>query len=265
LDSWATLPIPDGGQDVGLAAILISFATPMVWTALWPHEPRGSMSKRGVDPPHALARLGLCLVAVLQPMAAFPIPGTQLAIGSVALLLVTVLVAWDLLQTLPHVDRDAPRFRRWVVGLAGVLLIGTLLWRDVHHTRGRLAMTALDLPGASRLRLPVAEVDRYHWLVGSLVSRCDTFIAVPNGHNSLYLWSGLRPPTGFNATLWPFMLSDAQQQQVIDALEGHTRVCVVRDRSDGHLSAPRTPLVAYLQDRFETRLCREPFEVCERP
>jgi hypothetical protein len=264
LDSTAALPIPDGGHDVGSAALLIGFVTPWVWVALSRSGLSDEPSHSGEDSRHFVARLGLCLVAALQPLGAFPIPGTQLAVGSVPLVLVTVLLTFDLLQALPETDRSNVVFRRVAIGMLSVLLVSTLLWRDVHHTRCRRAMTALELPGAARLRLPAREAEQFRWLTRTLRSRYESFVAFPNAQNSVYFWTQMRPLSGFNATLWPIMLNDQQQLHVVDALRQTAEVGVIRNQTDQPARLPATPLVRYLETHFAPVERHNAFELWER-
>ena len=50
---------------------------------------------------------------------------------------------------------------------------------------------------------PGAEL--YSTLAQDMSRDCDTFMSI-NGVNSLYFWTGMRPPTGSNMTVWPALL-----------------------------------------------------------
>lgn len=74
--------------------------------------------------------------------------------------------------------------------------------------------------------------------------------------NWVYLVSGIDPPTGFNTTLWPYLLDDREQQAVVNRLGASDGpVCYLRSGLDSGwmmaISGPvdeDAPLWAYLMD-----------------
>ena len=85
---------------------------------------------------------------------------------------------------------------------------------------------AIGLPGSTRLRLPSGEADTLVSLVRDVRDNCNALVTVP-GLNSLYLWSGLRPPTGFNVTSWMYLLGPDIQARIVEKIRAADRVCVV--------------------------------------
>jgi hypothetical protein len=243
-------PITHGANDRGQAALLISFFTPLVWIVLLPYRegqgPHDPSLARGLLP-----RLLLCTIAVLQPLMVYPIPGTQMAVGSLPLLLAVLVGVGDCLR-IPGLLGDGERtFRRVLVAsLVGLATI-TIACRDVHLWRQRTQLVPLNLAGAKHLCLPADFVARKRWTVARLQQHADTFLCLQNGHNSLYLWSGLRPPTGWNTTLWQDLLNDQQQYGVIRALRRHRRVCVVVDRAEPPPHRRNRPLARFITRWFE--------------
>jgi hypothetical protein len=91
------------------------------------------------------------------------------------------------------------------------------------------AAVPLDLPGARRVRVDPAGATIYQQLAHDLSSRCNGLITLP-GFNSLYLFTGIEPPTRLNTTAWFTMLTQAQQDTIIRRLtETQGTVCAVRN------------------------------------
>ena len=86
----------------------------------------------------------------------------------------------------------------------------------------------LRLAGAERLRLPAADVARYHWMTGTIAARahCGALVTLP-GLYSLNAWSGVPTVNGFNATAWMTLLSDAEQESIWRAVDGANRACAI--------------------------------------
>jgi hypothetical protein len=246
--SDSTVPLVHGRVDRGATGALVGFATPLLWVLL---KPAGTQ-----DDDSALARLGLCFVACLLPLSAYPTAGTQMAVGSFALLLGCVVVVHDGIEA---AAARRPSSRLAAVPLAAVLL-ATLLVRDVHFRARWTTFTPLDLPGAGRLRMPAETAARYRWIVESLRERADTFVFAARARNSFYFWTRLPPPTALNPTLWQFLLRPAEQQRVIAALESASRPAVVQETTARELEAD-APLRVYLVRRFAPSLRNGPFEI----
>src|SRR5262249_20862430 len=139
-------------------------------------------------------RLALCAVACLQPLVAYPTPGTQMASGSLATLMVSVVALHDLAWR--SVPRIAPA--RFVLPGVLALLMATIAVRAVAFHRRAQTLTPLGLPGADLLRMPAERATRYRWLTSTLRERADTFVFAEHARDSFYFWTGLAPPTGLN-------------------------------------------------------------------
>jgi hypothetical protein len=256
-------PLYHGSQDRGQIGLLASFFTPYVWIILLPV--RSDTSERQAAAPNAcFARLSLCLIAVLQPLIAYPVPGTQMAIGSLALVVALLTAIHDAVESLRR-ERHflLPAGRGVVIGILTVLLI-TAISRDVYLWAERSRLPSLDLAGASRLRLPEETVAMERWTVEQLRERADTFLCLPSGHNSLYLWSGIEPPTGFNTTVWQDLLSDQRQREIIDAVSARQRVCVVVDHNEPASLRTHGPLLDFVRENFEPVAVRGSREIWQR-
>jgi hypothetical protein len=197
------------------------------------------------------ARVLLCTVSVLLPVVVYPIPGTQVAVGSLGLLLAVLIVVADCLRWDYVLGQQLVGFRRGVLVALLALCLLSVVCRDVWFFHQRRGMTALELAGSQRLRLPASRVERQRWTVAQLRQHADAFVCYPHGRNSLHLWSHIDPPTGWNTTLWPYLLSDRQQEEVIEALARSDRACAVVDRADLAPVRRNAPLARFIQQQFE--------------
>jgi len=260
--------LTDGATDRGLAGVIVSFATPFAWVMLLPvfAQQRTTNCRFG--------RTAIACVAVLQPLTAHPIPGTQMAIGSVALLIVLLVcfadwrsAVWQSLnerRAAPSVDDSDRDLAKGAVVFMLLLLAVTVSGRAIWNTHERSRLRPLDLPGARWLCLPADEVAEKRWLVAQLRERANTFVCLPNGYHSFHLWSELPPPTALNTTVWPRLFTDAQQQEVIAALERAERPCVVVDRQLLSTRGLQQPLVRYCLDEFEVAATQSRYELRSR-
>ena len=268
-------PLLHGMQDRGGALLLIGCGTPFVWAILL-RVPiglsgRGNESRvaqktgtfRSARSGGGFPRAAVCLVAALQPLGIFPTPGTQTAIASVAILLAAVVAVADWVEHGIVVSVHRRRRPLMATGFA-VLLLVTLLARDIHLCSYRRSLTPLALPGADRLRLPAEEALRHRWLTDALSANADSFLFRYNGMNSYYFWTQTPPPTAVNATCWPALFDDRRQQNILAAVRDQRRLCVVREHQDWPAEGGG-PLVAYLDGNFEPCIKRNHLEIwCRR-
>jgi hypothetical protein len=255
-ESWR--PIDHGLTDRGGAGLLAACVTPLAWLVLLP-RPNGAAGGES-----DFARRFLCASAILQPLGMYPTPGTQAAIGTLPALLVLLVGVSDLSNRLRLSPRWGGSLLRPVVAGWGLLVIVTAACRDVQQTSAWQARQPLGLPGAEWLRLPPEEVAERRWVVDKLQQQAETFVATPTGCCSLYLWTGLAPPTTFNATFWEVLLNRRQQRAVIEALEHCERPLLVVDRGQTPVRHRDAPLHVYLERSFEPRERRGRFELWQR-
>ena len=255
-------PLYHGSQDRGQIGLLVSYFTPYVWIVLLPIRDRAKEQQGAANTD--FARLTLCLIAALQPLIAHPVPGTQMAIGSVALVLAMLAAIHDCIDWLRRNQQAMyPVARGLAIGLLG-LVVMSLLCRDACLWNERSRLSSLQLAGATRLRLSGEVVATERWTVEQLRERADTFLCLPSGHNSLYLWSGIEPPTGFNATVWQDLFTDERQRQIIAAIDSRQRVAVVVDHDEPASLRTRGPLLDYLRENFEPVAVRGAREIWQR-
>ncbi len=236
----------------------LGFLLPWTWLVLVPTAPSS-------DARETFPRTFLGLSAAWQGLQAYPIAGTQVSLATFPLVLVytvclhdaltalcrSTLVARTLAQITPNSNTPA-RALGWVA----LLYLFAMVWCQPHLARRSYAeLQPLNLSGTERIRLGQEAVDLYQNLTQYLTAECDTFVTYP-GFNSLYFWTGKRPPTLLNCTGWG-QLSAAQQDRILDGLVQAKRPLLVvhefvaRGWKDG-APPPIATLVHFVQGQ-----CRE--------
>jgi hypothetical protein len=244
------LPLRSGIYDRGHARLIVSLATP--WAA-WLLLSRGTASSS------PFARRMLVAAAVLQPLTAFPIAGTQMAVGSLPLLLILTIAAAEGLRQLAESPDSArtPDTTWWWArldqlgrllpwGLAAVLLVRAA-WLALLFTQ----MQPLDLPGARWLRQPASSIEEKRGLATLLRDSSDTFLCVQAGYCSLYFWSEVEPPTGYNTTVWPYLFGPERQAEIVASLERHPRAAIVFDTNELPPGTLKSVVLDHVREHYE--------------
>ena len=239
-------------------ALPFSLVLPVAWlTAAAPQD----------DPLPPFARLGLPMLGVLQALHAYPVAGSQSAWSSLFLVPLAAIVTADgargLRDALPARARPAAILP--TLGLGVWLLITRVVPMVGNSIDGYRAGESLDLPGTSRLHVSADQAWIYPDLVRILRERCGTLVTLP-GMNSIHLFSGVGPPTGFNATAWMFLFDERDQARIAEALERSPRPCVVHHPGLAAFWAqgravPRRPLVAAIERGYHAEAMVGPFEI----
>lgn len=240
---------------------IFGYTLPCLWLFLWPlsREPAAA-SGAGVWTGWIL--LGQCLHA-------FPVPGSQLAWGSVLVVPLAAIGAWEAAAFLKASFAVSPPAARRVgvaSGVAVLALVAVLAARFVSvGTRFREGQN-LGLPGAELIRLPDRSAGLFRVITLNALAHADVLFSLP-GMFSLNLWTDLPTPTHANVTHWFSLLDNTRQQAIVDALSAAPRACVVIDR--GHVKflrerglAPKGKLFAYLESEFEPAFTVDQFEFC---
>jgi|GEM_PF-7057007 len=181
---------------------------------------------------NAKGRLLLYFLALLMPLQAYPVAGTQVYIGGAFLALggaVALSEGWKnrtVRMVLPH-------WLRQNVGLAGIICVGLAMTVlspvGLRHSWKQYVATApLGLPGAKAARMNPEQADAYRSLALAVRSQCDSLLTIP-GFNSLHLWSSVKPLTYYNATVWQILLTPQELNMVGERLSAAERPCVVRN------------------------------------
>jgi hypothetical protein len=203
-------------------------------------------------------RVALVLIAVVQPLIACPVAGTQLVPASILLLVVAAVSLTNGLSAGFRSCADlfpSPAARLGFASLGAVVLLVPFAQETLKLRTAFASRTPLNLPGAARIRLTSDEVRVYHQIVDDL-SRPEvgTFITLP-GMDSFYLWAGKEPPNGLNVSAWIVLLDTAEQESIWRAAQTHQGLMAVRNRRlirswVGGRSIAQLPLVRHIDESF---------------
>jgi hypothetical protein len=233
---------------------------PWVWLVLVPPDDQPEQNWSETFP-----RLFLCLAATWQGLQAYPIAGTQVTTATILLVLACTVCLCDALRAAvvrnrikEQIARLSPRSLRLAQVLAGVGLLYVFagVWCKLPEVRRHYAsLPALGLPGSLRVHFDSETTEMYRELAQYLEAECDTFVTYP-GINSLYFWTGKRPPTHLNSTGWG-QLSYQQQEQILAALwqARRPKLVVVAAATQGWRDDPPPPIRPLVQHVFGE--CRE--------
>lgn len=211
----------------------LSLALPLAWIAAVPPT-------RDSAPVPTFVRLALPSLAVLQALHAYPVAGSQMAWSGMLLIPVGAMCIADGWAVMAAWSRSSETIvhRPIIRALAGLPVAGFTAWlllsSFVPFAQGGLQ--AYDqgvqprLPGVSRFRIGGPQVQLYEELASTLRTRCSTFISAP-GLNSLYLFSGLEPPTYLNTTAWMYLFDARVQERVVQRISRIEGLCTVRSDS----------------------------------
>jgi hypothetical protein len=258
-------PLVHGLKDRGAAAALLGVGCPLLWLLLRPNwvlnaNPGEAADETEVDVSDGdhvwTQRLPLCFIAALQPLAVYPTPGTQMAIGTIAIVFAAIVLLQDVVR---RESRWLPRPALLTPALL-LVAVSSLLVRDIHFAARYQQYTALNLPGAYRLRLPAEQVEQKRWLARTLSNTSTTFVFGEHACNSFYFWCRTQPPTALNPTFWPFLLTAQQQQRVIRALESKRDLAVIHQPFAVELPKD-SPLLDYLDANFSLHTKRGQWQV----
>jgi len=209
------------------------------------------------------ARIGVVAVAIMQPLLAYPVSGSQTAPAAALIIIVGAVCLADaarILKTLIPNRFQVPRL--WpVIGFMVALAILVPFNREASWTH-RLynSLTPLELPGASRIRLQEKHARVYRDLVGWLARpEVETFLTLP-GMNSLYFWAQKDPPTGFNVSDWMYLFDDHCQQQIWETVSKHSNVLVVKNEALARWWAAPCPHCRPLENVPLVQLINENFK-----
>jgi hypothetical protein len=168
--------------------------------------------------------------AILQMLHAYPVAGSQLKWGMVAVCVPCVIGLGAGLERLALWRvTDAPARVAAAGALCSIMVVTVGIW-PVTLWNGYLEAEPLDLPGARLVRVSSDTKERLQGLTRLVRENCDTFYSAP-GLNSLYVYTGLPTPTGMLAS-WPGVLDEREQRELarqLRDLDTSQRVCIVRN------------------------------------
>lgn len=199
-------------------------------------------------PPHqpsAFPFIGIALIAILQPLIAFPVPGTQLSLGTLPLVLLLIdgcrfavihLGSHPLFHSISF-----PRRRRMLYLNVTCLLLLTIPSLVV-ATR-YMSRESLDLPGAQTLRLSESETKLTRNLM-SAIRQHPAEALVFRWHNrpSWYLWTESTPPFHQLPPSWTYLISRERQFEQLNCLTQKSAVLVIDEDYAPRQQPPKSPL-----------------------
>jgi hypothetical protein len=197
-------------------------------------------------------RAFLALSAAMHTATAYPVAGSQVIWSSFLLILASYICVWDGLTELRVPVAGIPPLGR--VAATGFLCLGLVnYYASLTPVAALKAQSRAQVPlpfeGSTSIRLPHSQVAVYTWVTQNLRGHCSDFVTMP-GYGSLYLWSGMRPPTGYNATAWTFLLNDREQRTTVSRMRRSPRPCAVYNAAGDAGWEPTPPagrpLVGYI-------------------
>lgn len=239
-------------------ALAMCFAVPLAWVFVYP-LPR----KNPADSGAGSAWIGLLLAS--QYLHAYPIASSQIGWGTFLLLPLATAGTWAAVHQLTRTSGGWMRTARLA---GGALACGVALFMS--GTLARLGWTRysdsvpLGLPGAEDLRLPEFVASDLRIVSQNAAAHGDMLMSLP-GLYSFNLWTGLPTPTRANATHWFSLLNEAQQRDIMRALDEAGRpVLIVQRRVLDFLHEggfhPGGPLFDYLPGHFTKVLTLDSYE-----
>jgi hypothetical protein len=209
-------------------------------------------------------RVLLPTLAVAEVLQVYPVAGSQMRIAAVMFVAVggicladalTSLRTWSAARGTASLERFGAVVSVAIVALGAKFAVDGVILPAITKGLVYKEEKALPFPGATSLRLPVAEAETYERVVELLQRhRCTTFIGYPN-IDSLYLWAEIEPPRPYAPSAWMLALDEDLQQRILRQLRASPRPCVVRNEyvAGAWLAGrpnPDTPLVHYVFDDF---------------
>lgn len=231
-------------------------AMPLAWVAALPS------ARDSAGPRARLIRLLIPSMAILQALLAYPVAGSQMALGSILLVLCGVIclddAATELLACSRRHGARGGFAASTVSGLLLALSIGAVFQLIIQPVQGHRddyrAGTTLAIAGATHVRLPAPTAAVYNQIVALVRTHCRTLATLP-GMYSFNIWSRLPAPSPLTGQPFWHLLDDRQQQQVLTAARRSPGLCLIRNdavaASYQHGGAPPVvPLVAFYDDDF---------------
>lgn len=180
-------------------------------------------------------RVMLAGLTALGPWIAYPIAGTQLMLGALPGWLTIGVVVSDSLQAITVAVKSKSRTATvnvidWTP-YARILLVGAFVAgfaSSMASTKNWISGTSLGLRGSAWIHVAPNEAATEQLLVREILESGASHL-VFDGHtvNRFYFWTGLKPLTNGNATLWPFMLSSNELAKLRESVKRSQSLCVV--------------------------------------
>ncbi len=239
-------PLVHGLLPRGCSEILLAISPIVIlgWLTLRSSDPVGDRNSF-LDLPRARVLVSIAAIAATQPLIAYPVPGTQMSLGTLPLVLLLAdgfRIAWndlDLARSNAGTASTRPVLGTMFLGMLGVFGILPMLWIGHRY----VTRESLGLPGADQLRL--ADEDRVH-LQESVhhIRHSGVESLAFRWHNrpSWYLWTDLEPPHCQLPPSWTYLLSEDQQRAQLAKYQRFGRVLVIDEDYAPGIAPPQSPL-----------------------
>lgn len=224
-----------------------SWVMPFLWVAVLPLEPARDVAG-------SYTRRMLALLAATEYLSLYPVSGTQVIVPLTFGVLATILVAAQVWADLPARaagGNDAASFHRLAAGGVALLLLGVFAVQTRLAWKTYRAAVPLNLPGSAWVRCDEAQAAKYAFLAENL-RRQPSFLTLP-GLNSLYGWTGLEAPTGYNCTENFALLTASEQATLVREARRNGPVALVYNPPQfawwvSHHGRPVGPLVEFQRE-----------------
>lgn len=186
--------------------------------------------------------LTLAMTACLSPLLAFPVPGTQVSLGTLPILLGLIVCTSDSCERLFSSEKALNLFhRRAVFGLFAMTMVAT----SVFGMRW-LNNEALDQPGCQWVRLEPSRAAQEKAVADIIRSTDASKLAFDShNHNRFFFWTGKRPLTSTSPTFWPAMLTEKQKAKIELAANQADSICVVKLNDERIKLSEYAPLIEH--------------------
>jgi hypothetical protein len=168
-------------------------------------------------------RLSLAMCGCLSPLLAFPVPGTQVALGTLPIVIGLIVCSFDTCEQQQSV-LPIEFCRKCWVGLTTILVVSTAVF-FTHWIKN----TPLNQPGCRWVRLDPSRAKAEKAIASSINKINSPWLAFDTqNHNRFFFWTGKKPLTSISPTFWPLMLTETQQQKIVAAAEKVDSICVIK-------------------------------------
>lgn len=230
--------------------LAFGLALPCLWFFVWPLA--------GEEPARTAARAWLALLLLGQSLHVFPVPGSQIAWGTVLVIPLAAMGGWEAATWLARHRAGAWLTSRPFALAASVAVAGFAVitsWNFAQVAGRYRDGQNLSLPGAELIRLPDNSAALFRVLAYNAAAHADMLFSLP-GTFSFNLWTDLPTPTHANVTHWFSLLDAGRQQEIIRELEAHPRAGVIVEPGQVKFLVerglgPKGPLFDYLAQNFE--------------
>lgn len=229
-------PLSHGLRPRGCAELLLALSPAIVcaWLSL--------RLNKGSDVKHLAV---LATIACLQPLIAFPVPGTQLALGTLPLLLLLVdgcQLGIVHLTSQPYWADILERFPKRLAFYQRLTLFAAII-PTLLSTQRYCERNSLNLPGAFWLRLSADETIQTRELISTLQKqKADAIVFRWHNRPSWYLWAQCSPPFEQLPPSWTYLISDERQREQLKTLTKFQRVLVIDEAYEPRQIPPPSPL-----------------------